>query len=211
MEPCFPGDGWARACQWEVVNKFLVLLCLCAHLFLYLLNCLYPNPQVFSLLSFWFSPPSHRGEVSKWMSGAQLTAEVKPWHFSNRFLTYFASLSCQFANQKLRWCFAAKFVCSQGQIILLTESRGVNLGIAFQDSYKCFLFTFGWCRLVFLLLLHLMFCFEFHHQNNLRSQNENQWKPEVTRISHWILTCMWFSGRIHLTFTQKMICRQPTA
>ena len=66
MEPCFPGDGWTPACRWEVVNEFLVLFCLHAWLLLYLLNCLYLNPRVFSLLPFWFSPPSHRG--GEWAS-----------------------------------------------------------------------------------------------------------------------------------------------
>ena len=32
------------ACRWEVVNEFLVLLCLRVWLLLYLLNCLYLNP-----------------------------------------------------------------------------------------------------------------------------------------------------------------------
>ena len=66
MEPCFPGDGWTPACRWEVVNEFLVLLCLRAQLLFYLLNCLYLNPRVFSLLVFWFSP-SHLG--GEWVSG----------------------------------------------------------------------------------------------------------------------------------------------
>ena len=61
MEPCFSGDGWTPACWWEVVNEFLALLCLHMWLLLYLLNCLYLNPCVFSLLLFWFSPPSHWG------------------------------------------------------------------------------------------------------------------------------------------------------
>jgi len=65
MEPCFPGDGWTPACQREVVKEFLVLLCLCAQLLLYLLNCLYLNPQVLSLLPLWFSPPLHWEGVSK--------------------------------------------------------------------------------------------------------------------------------------------------
>ena len=69
-EPCFPGDGWAPACRWEVVNEFLVLLCLRAQLFLYLLNCLYLSPRVFSLLLFRFSPPSQQGGMSEWVCGA---------------------------------------------------------------------------------------------------------------------------------------------
>ena len=69
MEPCFPGDGWTPAYQWELVNEFLVWLCLRAQLLLYLLNCLYLNPWVFSLLLFWLSPPSHCEGVSKWLCG----------------------------------------------------------------------------------------------------------------------------------------------
>ena len=65
MEPCFPGDGWTLPCWWEVVNQFLVWLCLCTWLLLYLLNCLYLKPQVFSLLPFKFCPPSHLGG-SEW-------------------------------------------------------------------------------------------------------------------------------------------------
>jgi len=42
----------------QTVNEFLIFLCLCGQLPLYQLNCLYPNPQVFSLLPFQFSPPS---------------------------------------------------------------------------------------------------------------------------------------------------------
>ena len=58
MEPCSPGGGRTPACPQEVVNGFLVLLCLLARLLLYLLNCLYLNPPVFSLLLFHLSPPS---------------------------------------------------------------------------------------------------------------------------------------------------------
>ena len=62
---------WLDTClPWEVLNEFLGLLCLCAWLLLYLLNCLYLNPWVFSLLCFQFSPPSHWGEVSEQLCGA---------------------------------------------------------------------------------------------------------------------------------------------
>ena len=85
MEPCFPGDGWTPACPREVVTEFLVLLCLCAWLLLYLLNCLYLNPQVLSLSLFRFSPPSHCRGVSEWLCGAELPAGVKPRHkFAHR-------------------------------------------------------------------------------------------------------------------------------
>ena len=74
MEPCFPGDGWTSAWQWKVVNEFLVLLCLRPWLLLYLLNCLYLNPRVFSLLLFWPSPPPHRGR-SEWAAVWCLVSE----------------------------------------------------------------------------------------------------------------------------------------
>lgn len=57
LEPCFPWDSWAPACLWEALNEFLTLLYLHAQLLFYLLNCLYFNPRVLSLLLFWFSPP----------------------------------------------------------------------------------------------------------------------------------------------------------
>ena len=62
MEPCFAGRRWTPACRWEVMNKFIVLLCLHAWLLLCLLHCLYLSPRVFSLLHFWFSPSFHQGE-----------------------------------------------------------------------------------------------------------------------------------------------------
>jgi len=45
-KPCFPGDDRTPACRWEVVNEFLILLCLHEQLLLYLLNCLYLSLQV---------------------------------------------------------------------------------------------------------------------------------------------------------------------
>ena len=66
MEPCFPGEGWTPACWWEVVNEFLILLCLHVQLLLYLLNCLFLKSWVFSLLPFWFSRPTHQGR-SEWL------------------------------------------------------------------------------------------------------------------------------------------------
>jgi len=38
------------------MNEFLVLLCSCGRLLLYLLNCLYLNPQVFAFILLIFSP-----------------------------------------------------------------------------------------------------------------------------------------------------------
>lgn len=63
MEPCCPGDGWTSVCQQEVVNEFLVLLCLCLWVLLNLLNQIYLSPWVFSLsqLSPWSHPDKRMG------------------------------------------------------------------------------------------------------------------------------------------------------
>lgn len=64
MEPRFPEDVWAPAC-WaprEVVNYFLVLLCLCGKVLPRLLNCQTSNPCDFS----YFLPHSTKG---KWVRG----------------------------------------------------------------------------------------------------------------------------------------------
>lgn len=52
MESCFPRHARTHACPWKVVNEFLVLLCSCVWLLLYLSNCLYLSPRDLSLLSF---------------------------------------------------------------------------------------------------------------------------------------------------------------
>ena len=83
MEPSFPRDGWTPACQWEAVNEFFLLLCLCSWLLLYLLNYLHLNPRVFSLLPFWVSPQSHWGGVSEQLYGGELLAGVKPQRKQN--------------------------------------------------------------------------------------------------------------------------------
>lgn len=44
VEPCLPGDDWTAACQWEVLNEILVLLCLRARPSSYILNCLFLDP-----------------------------------------------------------------------------------------------------------------------------------------------------------------------
>ena len=54
------------------MNEFLVLLCMPVRLFLYLLNCVYLNPRVYSLLPFRFSPPSQQvgsEQVAAWWLG----------------------------------------------------------------------------------------------------------------------------------------------
>lgn len=49
------GSVWTCTCWWEVGDECL-LLCMCTQLLLYLLNCLYLNPKVVSLLPFWLTP-----------------------------------------------------------------------------------------------------------------------------------------------------------
>lgn len=79
-EPCFPGDGWAPACLWEVGNGLHGLLWWLLWLSLYLLNCLYLKTWVFSLLLCWLSSFILKwGEVTEWLCGAAMPAGVKPW------------------------------------------------------------------------------------------------------------------------------------
>lgn len=80
---CFTGDGWTSACQWEVVYKFLILLCLCEWLWLCLLNSLYLNLQVFSLLPLSFPPPSY------------LEVRGKEWCRESEQASSCLGLSCQ--------------------------------------------------------------------------------------------------------------------
>lgn len=59
-------------CQWEVVNKLLILLYLHSQFLSHLLNCLYLNPWLFSLSPFPFSPSSWWEGVSELLCGAWL-------------------------------------------------------------------------------------------------------------------------------------------
>jgi len=66
-EPCFAPSGWISAWQWEVANKSFVLL----YSWIFCATCLTVslNPQIFSLLSFWFSFPSclqRCGQAAVW-------------------------------------------------------------------------------------------------------------------------------------------------
>lgn len=88
MEPCLLSYGWTPACTWGG-NEFLLLLCL----HIYLLNCYYLCPGVFSSLPIWFSPPSHgeqweRGCVgfSCWLGLHHDTAFSLHW-YEWRFLS----------------------------------------------------------------------------------------------------------------------------
>lgn len=51
--PCSEA-GWTSVCLWEVVSNFSSFTSV--FLFLYLLSCLYLNPQAMSLFFFLFSP-----------------------------------------------------------------------------------------------------------------------------------------------------------
>lgn len=69
--------SWTSACWLEAVHDFLITLCLCTQLLLYLLNCLSLDPCVFSLLPSQFSSPSYWG-ASEYLCGAELPTGVKP-------------------------------------------------------------------------------------------------------------------------------------
>lgn len=64
LMPCLLGYG-ITSCQWEIVTEFLVLLCLHAQLSVFLLNCLYLDPWVFSSSSYFFSASLGKGEEVK--------------------------------------------------------------------------------------------------------------------------------------------------
>lgn len=66
------------------MNESLTLFCLCVQLWLYLLNCLYLDPSVVSLLPFCFSPPSHWEGASERLCGAELLPGLKPQHLEIR-------------------------------------------------------------------------------------------------------------------------------
>lgn len=50
-------NGWASVCLWEVISDFFSIACLGVFP-LHLLNCLYPNQWIFSLLFFLLFPTS---------------------------------------------------------------------------------------------------------------------------------------------------------
>lgn len=68
-EPCFPDNGWTHSCLWEVVNKFLNLLCvwtvLSSPLKLFFFFNL--NPWGFCLYSFDSFPISLVGSEQGWV------------------------------------------------------------------------------------------------------------------------------------------------
>ena len=89
-----------RACWREAVNEFLVWLCLHEWLLLYLLNYLYLNPRVFSLLPFQFSPHPSRGKRA---SGCLVLSCQLGWsHDSRWFGRTFWRMSRIFLKQETR-------------------------------------------------------------------------------------------------------------
>lgn len=90
-EPCFPGNGWTSACLLEAVHEFLIAICSDTQLLLYVLNCLYLNPHVFSLLPFQFFPQTHVWGVSKYLCGAELLTGVNPQQQFKLRQTHFLS------------------------------------------------------------------------------------------------------------------------
>lgn len=79
-ETCFSQSGCTSAHRWELADQFLGLLCLHAQLLLYLVNCLYLNPQTLMLLPSQISPPSCSGESERTAVWCQLPARVKAQH-----------------------------------------------------------------------------------------------------------------------------------
>lgn len=67
------------------------MLCLCAWLLLYLLNCLYLNPWMVSILSLWFFPPFHVGGSEQADGLTWLPIGIKPWHL---VMLYSSLLKC---------------------------------------------------------------------------------------------------------------------
>lgn len=65
-EPCFPGSGWAAACQWEAVNGSALIEC---QDFAVLNRLFYLSLWVLPHLPFWFSSPSHLG---RWASSCEV-------------------------------------------------------------------------------------------------------------------------------------------
>ena len=57
-----------------IIIILLLLLLLFYFILFQLLNCSYLNPGVFSLLLFWFSPPSHQGQGSEQVAAWCLVA-----------------------------------------------------------------------------------------------------------------------------------------
>lgn len=87
MEPCFPRDGGTPACPWQVVNGFLLHFWMkwghfWVQFLLYLLSCLYLNPQVLP-----FAPPTLSTTPPEWSEGEALwgwvSCGVKPRHLQD--------------------------------------------------------------------------------------------------------------------------------
>lgn len=70
--------GWLNSCQAMKGWEWIILLCLHIWLLLYLLNCLYLNPELplFSLLPFQLSPPC------QWREWVALWGWVTTWGYT---------------------------------------------------------------------------------------------------------------------------------
>lgn len=117
MVPCFPVNGWPSACQCEVVDEFLILLCLHMQLLRYLPNCLCFDPWVFSLLRFQFSDSS--GECAS--SCVALSCLPALTHHNLFHLFFCASHPwlhfTEFKIPKDRWFTLSDLQCTKGRII----------------------------------------------------------------------------------------------
>lgn len=101
-----------------MVHDLLVLFCLCVWLLFYLLNCLYLNPRVHSLLFFQFLLPSHRWggseqvlESSSGVKPSQIVVVVVGFLPINSTVAAFAAVTkISHLNQTL-WFGIQEFPC----------------------------------------------------------------------------------------------------
>lgn len=121
--------------SWEYLNTCLPMersewipcFALLVMLLLHLLNCLYLKAWAFSLLPFWFSPPSHCAGC-EWLCGVWLQAGVVGW--IKPLITYITLLSMKkqlyLPTQKVRavfcklkscQCFCTKCYISTGKYL----------------------------------------------------------------------------------------------
>jgi len=104
--------------------------CLCVQLLLYLLNCLYLNPLILSLLPFQFAPSSHCREMSKWLQGTELPAGVNPEHWVIHLSSYASSvfLVVFFLSPNQAFCMCA------GILRILNEYAPIKAGYGFKTN-----------------------------------------------------------------------------
>lgn len=168
MEPCLPGYGWTSACSWEAVNKFLVLLCLPAQLLLYLLNCPYSNPWVFSLL-LWFSPPFYCGE---WVSSSvglrcQLGLNHDSWSYS-AFLLGTATVEPFTRENIFQRTFQFWSIIWHTVVYICFSSKTVDVIIVFHTTHRDKNSLNVGTAQVFQMLTHnYMTCFSQYEAENM--------------------------------------------